>query len=189
MKTKKSLWVALLICLALALASMACNLPTTNLSDVENSNDGQELLFETTLPPSESSEQSSNSSRTISLTEGQINSMIQQALQMNPEQSVQDLQVRLQEGEAILNGTVSQDGFNLPLQLSIQITPDGTGGVKYQITSANVGPFPLPASMRSEIETTLNQNLKDQVRDLTDNIYIERVTITNGVMSVSGRPQ
>jgi hypothetical protein len=79
--------------------------------------------------------------------------------------------------------------LSLPLTLNLAINPDGQGGLTYRVSSASVGPLPLPESMRDQIETMLNQNLQAQVRQLTGNIYIDSINIGSGVMTVTGRPQ
>jgi uncharacterized protein YpmS len=183
MKINHKLKVGFSILILLALAVLACNLPVTTSSTLKDS--------AKTVPtnPAAGSNQPSGSTNstnpmTITLTEGQLNAIVQQALQSN--QTVQGVQIQLQDGQATITGTVYQQGLSLPLRLTLAVSPDGQGGINYQIASASVGPLPLPQSMRDQIEALINQNLKTQVSNLTNSIYIETITIGKGVMNITG---
>jgi uncharacterized protein YpmS len=178
----------LLALAALLLASLACNLPGLNS---EGSNGADQALLETAsaLEPSNQNSPQAGERVTITITEGQLNAIVQQAIENDPTQTVNGLQLRLQSGEVALSGTVVQEGLRLPLQIILAISPDGQGGLNYQVSSANVGPLPLPQSMRSQIENMLNQGLDDPVRQMTNNIFIEEITIGDGVLNVVGRTQ
>lgn len=182
MRNYNNLIVILTVMAALAAAAIACNMPvnSTQTSD-ENSTQSPELTNQTAAPKV--------GPVTITLTEGQLNTLIQQVLQGQTSQTIQDLQVRLEAGQVVLTGTVNQNGLSLPLSLYLAVNPDGQGGLTYQVSSASVGPLPLPESMRDQIETMLNQNLQAQVQQLTGNIYIDSINIGSGVMTVTGRPQ
>lgn len=184
MKNKQPFRVAFLMMAILAIAALACNLPANNVL-----NPNGEASEAPASQPDAIQPVPSEGSVTISLTEGQLNQLVQQALVANPGQPIENLQIRLEAGEAILSGTVNQQGLSLPLRLKIQASPDGQGGLTYQVGSATVGPLPLPESMRSDIETALNQSLPAAVNSLTNNIYIENIVINSGIMQVTGRPR
>ncbi len=184
MKNKQPLSVAFLMLMVLAIAALACNLPANNLL-----NPNGEAGDTPASQPGAVQHVPSEGSVTISLTEGQLNQLVQQALLANPGQAIENLQIRLEAGEAILSGSVTQQGLSLPLRLKIQASPDGQGGLIYQVGSATVGPLPLPESMRTDIETALNQSLPAAVSSLTNNIYIESIVINSGIMQVTGRPR
>ena len=40
--------------------------------------------------------------------------------------------------------------------------------------------------LRNQIESLLNQNLQPVVKQVTNNLYIDSVTIENGVMNITG---
>lgn len=182
MKNYRNLIVILTVLAALAAAAIACNMPAISSNPAEESSKQPgEIATQPALPEA--------GAVTITLTEGQLNTLIQQAMQGQVSQTIQDLQVRLEAGQVVITGTVNQNGLSLPLTLNLAINPDGQGGLTYRVSSASVGPLPLPESMRDQIETMLNQNLQAQVRQLTGNIYIDSINIGSGVMTVTGRPQ
>jgi uncharacterized protein YpmS len=174
------------ILIVLATAAIACNMPSTSRRSTDKPADTASTPTEFVLTEPASSEAGSV---TITLTEGQLNTIVQQALKGQTDQPIEELQVRLESGQVILTGTVNQNGLSLPMRLTLTVDPDGQGGLNYQVTSASVGPLPLPQSLRDQIETMLNQNLQAQVRQLTNNLYIESINIGNGLMTVTGQPQ
>jgi uncharacterized protein YpmS len=174
----------LLIVAALAAAALACNMPSISGRSSADSS-GAANTPQVILP----TEPAASGSMTITLTEGQINSIIQQTLLGRTDLPIEGLQVRLDSGQVILTGTVNQNGLSLPMRLALAVAADGQGGLSFQVSSASIGPLPLPQGMRDQIETMLNQNLQAQVRQLTNNIYVEQIEIGNGVMTVVGRLQ
>lgn len=162
----------------LVLAALACNFQTD---------------FNQTAPSSPPASQPTNAPAqpnpeavTVTLTEGQLNQLIQQTIQYDPNETVEDLLLRIQEGEIKFSGTVQQGNFRLPLQISLLAEADGQGGVRFEITSASVGPLPLPDSIRQQITDQLNLNLRNSIKELTGSIFIEDISIGNGVIIVRG---
>ena len=188
MKTNRFRLTWLLVLLALISASLACNLPSVNISNSDGvdqpavSVSTPEIAFDQNTP-------SGGEQIAITLTEGQLNAIVQQAVQTDPNQTIQDMQLHLQPGEVALSGIVNQEGLSLPLRLTLAISPDGQGGLSYQVISANVGPLPLPQTMRDQIESRLNQYLQEPVRQLTNNIFIEEITIGDGILNLTGQIQ
>jgi uncharacterized protein YpmS len=188
MKNYRNLIILLSILAALAVAAIACNMPAS-IGQGPDNNPEMTPNTGSTQAGQLSTGSTSSDTVTITLTEGQINTIVQQALQSQTTQTIQGLQVRLEQGQVIVTGTVNQNGLSLPLRLYLEISPNTQGGLTYHIASASVGPFPLPEGMRSQIETMLNQNLQSQVNQLTNNMFIESINIGSGVMTVTGRLQ
>lgn len=180
----------LTILAVLLLASLACNLPAIAISRSQtntNNTPNTEPTLSTEPPVSNAPENSTPF--TIALTEGQLNAIIQQELGQQTGETIRDLQLRLQNGQIHLTGTVTQNGLNLPLNLAIEAGTNGQGGITFHVVSASAGPLPLPQSMRDQIEALLNQNLQPVINQLSNNMYIESITISDGVMNVTGHTQ
>jgi len=180
----------LTILAVLLLASLACNLPAIAISRSQtntNNTPNTEPTLSTEPPVSNAPENSTPF--TIALTEGQLNAIIQQELGQQTSETIRDLQLRLQNGQIHLTGTVTQNGLNLPLNLAIEAGTNGQGGITFHVVSASAGPLPLPQSMRDQIEALLNQNLQPVINQLSNNMYIESITISDGVMNVTGHTQ
>ena len=183
MKSEKTFIVILSMVAALLLASLACNLPSNSL---------QTQTPEETTPVPPKTELLSTQppgSSTVTLTEGQLKGFIQQALQYDTSQSVRDMQVHFKDGQVDISGTVTQQGLELPLTMTVLVSTNGEGGLQFKINSAKVGPFALPQSIQNQVETLLNQNLQNEIQNLTDKIYIDNVNVGNGVITVTGHTQ
>jgi len=182
--------IILAILAVLVLAALACNLPTVAISRSQpNSDTGSTVEPVIPTQPLASNVPVNSTPFAITLTEGQLNAIIQQELGQQTSETIRDLQLRLQNGQIQLTGTVSQNGLNLPLNLAIAAGTNGQGGITFHIVSASAGPLPLPQSMRDQIETLFNQNLQPVVNQLTNNMYIESITIGDGIMNINGRTQ
>ena len=99
------------------------------------------------------------------------------------------MQVHFKDGQVDISGTVTQQGLELPLTMTVLVSTNGEGGLQFKINSAKVGPFALPQSIQNQVETLLNQNLQNEIQNLTDKIYIDNVNVGNGVITVTGHTQ
>ena len=122
----------------------------------------------------------------LQFTETQITSYIDEQLKSQPDQIFTNPQIFLQNGEIQLTGDIHQSNLTLPLKAGLKLQADGTGGVDYELTSATIGPLPLPTSLvdvlTSQIEKALGSNFTGQI----PNLYIEEISIADGVMTVRG---
>lgn len=180
MNNTRTLLVTLAVLIILVSASLACNLPAISPGNSP----------EPANQPSQPAEQaesiapSTGQSTSVSLTESQINTMIEQLLAQD--NTLNDLQVRLQENKITLTGRVNQGNLLLPLSAELNVFADGQGGIDVQINSAMVGPLPIPQSMRSQFENQLNQGLDPLLANITQGMRIETVAIGNGVVTITG---
>jgi uncharacterized protein YpmS len=121
----------------------------------------------------------------MEFTETQLTSIAAAELKNYQEANINNIQVRLQSGQIIISATAEQNGFKLPAEIAIAVQADGLGGLDYSVISATIGPFPVPEAMMDELTTQLDQGLNSQLD--VNNVYIENVTIANGILSITGR--
>lgn len=122
----------------------------------------------------------------FSITEEQLTSMVAMQLSQLGEQSIQNLQVHLQDGQIIVTGNVSTQGIQAPAKIVGTVTADSSGIPSFSVTSATVGPFSIPSSIINNLETQFNQIFLMQVNQIYPNLFVEQITIENGVMSIQG---
>jgi uncharacterized protein YpmS len=125
----------------------------------------------------------------LTLTEQQLTSLAASEIQSQSQQAgaqIQDLQIHLRDGQIQITGQVNQDGFSLPLSIILTISVDAQGLPHAAIVSANVGPFPLPDSMLSQMATQVDQMISEQLNNLSNNLSIDSITIANGTMTIIG---
>lgn len=179
MKTRK---LSILLVLAiLATASFACRFPGLNAARNEQVIPSLQVGD---LPPIAITMEADRG--TVVLSEAQINSLLAQELANRGQDAVQNPSIDLVPGGMIIQGDVQQSGWSLPLRLELQVTADGQGGVTYSLTSASLGPLPLPDSMRQRIDDALRSSLSSEIARATDYIYIEQLTITDDTLTASG---
>jgi outer membrane protein TolC len=170
----------------LALAMLACRYPGLpgNLAQTEV----PETKFATVAPDQPLlGVTPSGASTTYVLNEAQLNSVIQKALAAQPDLPVQNLQISLQEGAGTITGTAQQNGFELPLSVTLGASVDGQGGVIFQVESASVGFLPLPQSMLDQLSNQINQAMRSEIARATGNVFVESISIADGLLTVTGR--
>ncbi len=189
----------ILMLVALGLASLACRLGTeltTSTPTVEVV--APALATQTRVPKTPSPTQTTAPEPTasalatnpgkisITIDEAQLNSMVTNALNKQSVQQLTNPTIHLKNGQILVNGEVNQSGLKASFSgtLTVDVTPDGR--LHYNIVSASLGPLPLPQAMRDQIATQLNDNLGTPQTTNGQQIFVEDVTIGDGVMTITG---
>lgn len=186
------------VILILTLAALACNLPFSGRQSPESTLPIEVPQVATEIPVStEAAQQAKEEVKSaiatvqsggpieMQFTEAQLTSLAASELGNYAEANIQNIQVRLQNGQIQISASAEQNGFKMPANIAIAVQADGQGGLDYQVASATIGPFPLPAAMMDELTAQLDQGLTNQLN--ASNIYIENVTIANGLLTINGR--
>jgi uncharacterized protein YpmS len=159
---------------SLLVASLSCNLPI-NLSQAPASN-----LLPTQVIPTGTGE------ITFTLTETELNTLVAESLQAQPQQDITDAVVYIRNGKIQVKAHIKQNSLSLPLTLNLNVVADGQGGIQYQVISGSIGPFPLSQDQLGQIESRLSNALDGQIQQATNNIYIENVLIGDGFLTITG---
>ena len=101
------------------------------------------------------------------------------------EPGVSNLQIYLRDGQIKVSGDVSQNGIVLPVSIAVLAYAE-KGSLAYEILEAKAGPFTLPDTITQELKTQLDQIILAQLNPAPSDIIIESITITNGVMTITG---
>jgi uncharacterized protein YpmS len=180
----------IMVLAALILASLACNMPAINwqapaTETIPVSTEEVQNL-EVTLEAAAATAQS-NQSLTIQVTEAQLTSLVALELSNQEDPILHDPQVFLRDGQIELHGNVHQGGLVLPLSMIVTVSIDEQGKPDYQVVSANLGPLPLPQSMLDQLSGQLDQTLANEMGPELEKVFIEDITIADGVMTIAGR--
>ena len=94
----------------------------------------------------DSSINNSNSSNeiTITLTEVQLTSLLVEQLSMQSDFSIQNPQVLIQNNQVEIYGLVQKGSFSANARLVIDVSVDQMGQLQIALTSADLGPIPIP---------------------------------------------
>lgn len=126
---------------------------------------------------------------TLEFSEGQLTSAANQELQKQGENRLRDLQIRLDDGLMYISGQVNQNGFDVPLSLSVRISVDSRGQPKTEIVSGKAGPFSLPQNILDEITAQFDAVLQSQLEASSRSLVVEHIAIDNGMISVTAQLQ
>lgn len=122
----------------------------------------------------------------ISVTEGQLTSLIVSELSKQPNPLISNPQVSLQDGQIKVTGQVKQSGLSLPAEIIVQPKIDTNGQPYVELKSLSVGPFDVPQSMRDQVTTIINDLLVEQLTGSDSSVQLVSIMISDGVMTVSG---
>lgn len=122
---------------------------------------------------------------TLTIDEAQLTSMANLKLASIQETPVRNLQIFLREGQIQVTGDAEREGITLPFSVTAQVFAS-QGSVAYQFVDARIGPFPVPEGILNELQAYLDQFILEQVNPNNTNIFIEEITIADGVMTISG---
>jgi uncharacterized protein YpmS len=175
---------------ALIFASLACNLPGGNKStqaptetipavteEIQITQEPLQLTLPTATPGSQF---------ILEMNESQMTSLVASELQNQTDPALNNPQVRLRNGQIEFEADVNQSGLSLPLRLAVAVKVDDQGKPDYEITSANLGPLPLPESILEQFSNQLDLVLADQLKVDGKDLALDNITIQDGLMTATG---
>jgi len=122
----------------------------------------------------------------LTVTEGQLTSVIVSELSKQPDPLITNPQVGLQDGQIKVTGQVKQSGFSLPAEIIVQPKIGANGEPYVELISLSVGPFDVSQSMRDQVTSIINNMLIEQLTGSDSSVQLDSITIADGVMTVSG---
>jgi hypothetical protein len=172
--------------LALVISIIACNLPgrqtPTATEPIPVSSQAVEDLA--TQIAGAAATAVSGGPIVLEMTEQQLTSAAALELQSQGETRVQDIEVRLREGQIIITGRANQDGFSLPFSATLRLTANAQGLPQTEIVEAKIGPLPLPESMTEELTSRFNQMVLAEISSNGSNVFIDSITIADGKITI-----
>ena len=121
----------------------------------------------------------------FTVTEGQFTDFINRKNAENANSKVSGLQVFLRDGQIQLIGQAESDAGSANLEVFISVNITSESKVQFTVTSAKLGPFPVPQNILDNISTSINDALTRQ--DNADKVAIESIEIRDGFMTISGK--
>ena len=185
MQKKNRFWIIIFV---LALVSLACNLsifrPKTPAPPIPVTTEAVQSLEETAQDAFNGIQQ--NGAVRLAITEAQLTSLVALKLQEYGDQGITNPQVYLRDGKVQVFGTIKRDNLEATAKVVIAVGVDSSGNPVFDIESANLGPFPLPQELISELETRLNLIFQEQIASLAPNTAIDSIQIADGQMVIEG---
>ena len=186
----------LLFFITLMLASLACTVfvggpDYSDRTPIPVSNDAAESLKDEIQRAFEAG--ATTGEITIYITETQITSLLalrlqsDQSLQQNSEPIITDPQVYLRDGQMQIFGKTYQGMFTANIGIIVSVTVDETGKPKIEIVSADFGPLPAPEGINNAISAMIEEAYTGSVGPVATGLRIQTISISNGIMTITGR--
>ena len=128
----------------------------------------------------------SSGQATLTIDEQELTSLIAFEIQEQETPIFQDPQVYLRDGQIKILGKVQQGNTMATLELVLTVSADIDGHPDFQLVSAKLGPLPLPDVLLQQISDQLDATFTSKIEPRMDNIFIEKITIADGVMTIQG---
>lgn len=175
---------------AILAASMACNFPgvgnlgATPTAPVPVSSEAVQQLEESLQ--SALATAASGGKVELAITEEQLTSLAAIELQAIQEPKVENVQIRLRDGQVMTTAKVTLNGIPLDMSLNSRVIVGPDGLPKSQTVSAKLGPLPIPESMLDLFTQEVDNILAEQMVFQGQRVFVESLSIADGVMLVSG---
>lgn len=172
----------------LLLLTLSCNMPI-----IGSRIDRQVSEDITNFNPFEQAGQQTNSDNignreyiSIQISEAELTSVLNQELEKNPEFGFTNASVTLRDGLIQITGQENRSGFNLPIELNILLLIDDESHLTYKISSARLGPLPMPDYLVNQVSNQIEQVIANIYNFDRRDIAVEEITVDNGILSING---
>lgn len=172
---------------SLIAASLACNLPqrtSTEATPIPISPASAQELEQNIQKASEEFLETGRLELTI--TELQLTSLVAEKISSQAEASFTNPQIKLQDGQIQVSGDLPQNGILLPVKANLSVAANEQGNLDYDFLSASLGPLSLPENIVNQISDYVRGIIDQNITTVTGNLFIEEVTIADGVMIIKG---
>jgi len=121
---------------------------------------------------------------TVSITESELTSFIDEQLAAQPDTAFSDPQVYLRDGKIRLYGTVTTESFtaNALITMNASIVDNR---MQVAIESADFGPVPAPQDLLNSLTTTINDKLLSLFSGLPTGVGIKSIAIADGSLTLT----
>jgi hypothetical protein len=131
---------------------------------------------------------------TVNFTEPQITSYLAVRMQSDPSLQqpdkkplITDPQVYLRDGQMQIYGKTQQGIFAANIGIIVTVGVDAEGQPLIDVTSADFGPFPAPEGLKSALTTMIEEAYTGSLGPVATGIRIEGISISGGIMTITGR--
>lgn len=124
---------------------------------------------------------------TLTITEVQATSLVATKLAERGNPSFTDPQVFLRDGNVQVFGNVQRGSIVASVQIELSVSVDQNGGPKFEITSADFGPLPVPEGLLDNLSAMIDEAFTGEIGSAVSGFQIDGILIADGVMAITGR--
>ncbi len=175
--------------LIMTLASLACTLfvggPDLPIPPVPVSTEAAEGIKEQLRQAIEAA--ATTGAVTLQINESQLTSLLAAKLASQTQPLMTEPQILLRNGQMQLFGKAQRSIFVANVAIIINVGVDEIGQPKIEVASADFGPFPAPQGLNAAISAVVAEAYTGTLGPIATGFRIESITITDGMMTISGR--
>jgi hypothetical protein len=123
---------------------------------------------------------------TILLNESQVTSYLALRLAAQENPVLQDPQVFLRDGVIQVYGVTEQGALKANVLITVTPRLDPDGSVSFEIAAADVGPLPVPETLRQSVSALLTETLTSPLGSLATGIRVTVFVIADGQVAITG---
>lgn len=173
---------------AISAASIACQLnlggPTPPPPTIEVSASAASEL-ETNLRAALEQAQATDGRVVLIVTEEQLTSYVNDALEDRPGAPLQEPQVHFRDEVLQVHGVMQRGLVRANVLFEIQPRVEADGTLAFNISSAEFGPFPMPDSIKESISSLISEAFAGSVGPYATGLAIESIAISEGEMAIT----
>jgi hypothetical protein len=124
---------------------------------------------------------------TFSVTEAQMTYYVAQHIGQTQASFVQNPQVFLRNGQIEIYGQAVSGNFSGNVMVVFHAVLDDNGVPALQLATADFGPLPIPAGLLDGVSAMMNEALTGTLGTSTSGFRLESITISDGVMNITGK--
>lgn len=121
---------------------------------------------------------------TITFSEADVLSWIQQYQSPDSGMTLSEPNVKLDDGIAQISGKVVSGSISGDILIQFLVSVDANGTPIVTINTMRIGEMDLPEAIRNQFSVTINQSISTSMANELGGRKIQSITIDNGVMSI-----
>lgn len=121
---------------------------------------------------------------TLLVTEAQLTSALAARLGQDEQPIMRDPAVYLRDGLIQIYGQVERDPVEMTVRLEVAPVIDSQGRLGFEVTSADLGPFPAPQALRDGLSAMLSEALAGSTGSLATGFRITSVAVADGQLAI-----
>jgi uncharacterized protein YpmS len=124
---------------------------------------------------------------TLEINEEQLTSFVAIKLETQQDPFLLDPQIYLRDGQMKIYGKVKKGYFNANVLISLLARVDENGKPKFEISSADFGPFPAPDGLKQSLTAIITEAYTGSLGPVASGFRLETIAIADGAMTITGR--
>ncbi len=124
---------------------------------------------------------------TFQFNESQLTSLLAARLAQDGNTFLTEPKVLLRDGQVQVYGKFKQGVFTANGAVILSAGVDPQGQPKIEVISADFGPLPAPHALNSLVSSFISEAYTGALGPAATGFRLENITITNGIMSLTGR--